>query len=1153
MATWTIPIGSPVNSTCFFDTATNACWFVGSDGSLRALRLLGQANSAYGSGWSGAAAALPSIDGLNLFAVMRSGEILVAARGDADRQSATELASLGAPAVAATRLSNDNLVILDDSGKISVLTPKTGALRSLAIVDGAVALSVDDPETELLVVTVAQVHRVRLSDGSAIGAAVDVPAGLAPLASICADADGAILCGSGGVLARLDWTGNIDPFSPTIPQATSLCRWHSLIIAAAGSALELVEWGEDADALKMAAGLDPLAPGGWAPFEVDYGSAGLSQGDVDWDVAEGPEAATISVARPSGASPQAYEHRVIAGARAGEFKIVARDRASGTVVATRRFRTVAVWPDADIGPAMAFVGPQRVYAKPGWGGGPDGPQNINIIPAPEEFRIAAAVFRLKGSTSAIDAAARIAELKKNITDPGRSVVRYYEEASYRRTPAAANPAHPKGTTVRLLGDEVFGPIDINSSWGDLFVPGNMDDPWSSWNPNGNAWDVLGGEFSTFLQDRGLSGSVTQLADAFVLMVLPGTDDPYTVGDKTWPSQWNWAFAADSQVYWKGSSWTTFTRRPSVTMPAGFPVNHPSPWSSDAFMSTICHELGHTLGCPDLYAGADYSAELAGRYVEGWDLMESDVPLSHFSLAHRMRLGWISPDWIEVCDFGKNPASRTITLQAIETLTRSGPPAGRKAGVEIRIRDGWNYYFEYRRKQADQMGDQSMPKSQAILGTDVNEAKANEAARPLILLLPNDADGDGPVLRQAAKNYEESDTTNPDRLNDFIFTRRNTLPLDNNAVNVQIDYVGAFRPELQITPAPGRGNFKSPDIWLDGPAGAGVAVKGKLNRIRVNVHNKGTKAGDAVQIRVQWLPFTTAPGPWNPLPNPPTQAIPAHSTREFSLDWNIPASIQIGGVEVEHFCVRVDIDRYVDPTDPTGSEIVVHNNWAQSNFATDTVAHASPSERRSTAVTATNILARGALHSTLIEQTSDYFRAYVDHSWRRLDPNQTDTTRIWYETLAGDPIGDRDFQLAFRQASPERGLANNLTARAIILPDREFDGSRERWGVELDVRAGIRTQIRNAHGRGELVQGQVLAESGETVTSGAVRLVAWPERRPDHQLWSDGQVGGQGEFWVGVPAELVPLAQHELVLLTVYYLGSSRFAPCQSREFELRTG
>ena len=64
-------------------------------------------------------------------------------------------------------------------------------------------------------------------------------------------------------------------------------------------------------------------------------------------------------------------------------------------------------------------------------------------------------------------------------------------------------------------------------------------------------------------------------------------------------------------------------------------------------------------------------------------------------------------------------------------------------------------------------------------------------------------------------------------------------------------------------------FKQP---LDGPAGPNVAVKGKTNTIKVRVHNRGTKAANAVQVRVQWLPFTSAPGPWIPLANPATQPI-----------------------------------------------------------------------------------------------------------------------------------------------------------------------------------------------------------------------------------------------------------------------------------------
>ena len=41
-------------------------------------------------------------------------------------------------------------------------------------------------------------------------------------------------------------------------------------------------------------------------------------------------------------------------------------------------------------------------------------------------------------------------------------------------------------------------------------------------------------------------------------------------------------------------------------------------------------------------------------------------------------------------------------------------------------------------------------------------------------------------------------------------------------------------------------------------------------------------------------------------------------------------MKIGDDTVEHFCVKADIERYVDPSDPSHDEIVIGNNWAQSH-------------------------------------------------------------------------------------------------------------------------------------------------------------------------------------------------------------------------------
>jgi hypothetical protein len=197
-------------------------------------------------------------------------------------------------------------------------------------------------------------------------------------------------------------------------------------------------------------------------------------------------------------------------------------------------------------------------------------------------------------------------------------------------------------------------------------------------------------------------------------------------------------------------------------------------------------------------------------------------LPQASIANKMRLGWIDPSWIETFDFGKNPTGHAVTLHAAEALARTGPPAGRKAAIEVRIADGWNYYFEYRRTLGGAMTDQQLATTaggaQVVLGTDVRADGAAKPARPVILRLAVDADGNGPLLKAIGEDYEETDVTNPQRQHDFRLVFDQIDPADGNAAHVHVEYIAAHRPELQITPAPGRGDWKSPDIDLVGPGG-----------------------------------------------------------------------------------------------------------------------------------------------------------------------------------------------------------------------------------------------------------------------------------------------------------------------------------------------
>ena len=81
--------------------------------------------------------------------------------------------------------------------------------------------------------------------------------------------------------------------------------------------------------------------------------------------------------------------------------------------------------------------------------------------------------------------------------PGSSVRRYYEEVSYRATPCP-RIQRTEGNDNHVAGGWVADGFDIDYAWGDLFEHPNPKALWDAWNPKGDTWDILGGEFSSFL-------------------------------------------------------------------------------------------------------------------------------------------------------------------------------------------------------------------------------------------------------------------------------------------------------------------------------------------------------------------------------------------------------------------------------------------------------------------------------------------------------------------------------------------------------------------------------------------------------------------------------------------------------------------------------
>jgi hypothetical protein len=1089
-----------------FDETGNMVWAATTNGALVTARLLDQRITLIGSGYRRPIGVIPGHDGLTVAVVEHNGRTWLALREQASRLRAQFVTDLPGRVLAARRHL--------EPGRILVLTtlqvPAGGPDPTIFSVDlrdgtaniiasgltGARAFVVDEARRELAVLAMTPSGERSLSvvglDDGAVTPGPDVALAFNTILTSPDPAEHAVVGAyademSPGWLTLLRFDGTSGSTLDLARPVHSLTRWGSLVLAACGADLVAVEWGLDEGNLPIDTPLGPLYVNGYARLAVDLASAGLTPNDVGFAVREGPEAGSISAGIESPAADGTQPVVLVAGFRPGEYHVEARLRADASLLARRRFRVTACWPDEIIGPPVAVTGPRQSYHLMSWGGA--GAAAGYLLQAPPLWRVAVVLVATKDRRwDALEGAAKN-DWKERVIGGGDSVKHFYEEVSY------------KNTTIELAGGRVLGPVNLDEGWGDVFEPkkgGGLNDGWLS---KQTGKEILANAISSWMADQPDGAQIMALADSIAIVVRSATDMPTTIGTAPpIPTQYAWGHAAAGTNFWRKTA-TTFTQgpKPIVVMtdvyPAALPVK-------PILEHTFCHEIGHNLGLDDLYdANNDYPAEINDRSPANADLMASSRPLPHFSIGNRLRLGWIKAAWLRRFDFSASPSGGVVTLHATERLIQSGPPPGRVAGIEVPIQDGWSYLFELRRAQGDQIGDQGLNSLSAsrfmVLGTDLRVSRG-ESARPPILFLPVDVDGDGPVLDAANEDYKDSDTTNPERMHDFGLVVQAIGAPDADSAQVRVDYIAAHRPQLQIRPAPGRGNFKSPDIDLIGPFGVAVTgvVKGVTNGIRITVHNLGTLAATQVQIHVKWLPFTLSAGSWRTLPDPSPFNVPALGITSLVVPWDLPASVKVGDVEAEHFCVRVEIDRYRDPAHPAQEEIVVFDNWAQSNFDSASVSFGSPSQRIRTVGTATNPLGRAATYRFIADQSGDGYRVYVGHAWLRLPPGDTRPLELAYENLSDDPVYGAQFAQNLERISSR---PNHVAVTSWLVPENtECDTPREWWGVALDLRAGRRAWIEDFRRDGELVIARVRASRNDTtidVTHGDVYLAAWAAENP----------------------------------------------------------
>ncbi|MDA2892350.1 hypothetical protein PDG61_15630 [Mycolicibacterium sp. BiH015] len=1113
----TIPTGRTlIPGSLTFNAAQNSIWATTAGGRVVVVRLYDQKTVSVGAGYADPVGVVALPDGFRIAVAERDGCIYVARRESADRSTARALVDLsGSIRALRADVQTDSILALVDDGTGPALLRiaiDTGAVTTAAGgLDDATTFDVDTAARTATVMSVraddtGALTTVGLDDGTTT---VEEVGPYRHLATAPASAGGGLLLSRPdptrpGNDVLVHWDGAENAVEPLSGECEGLTRWGSLVLAAVGDDIIAVEWGLEPGDLPMHAPLGPLYTGGYTRVICDVPILGLGVGDVEYLVQEGVDGGSVSVGQEA-PDPRGTESvMLLAGVRTGEFHLDAVRKSDGKWLGTLRYRVTVIWPDDVLGPPVALTGTRNNMLMNWCGtGGIAG----YTKPTPNLWRVLVVLVNLEDrGWDGTEVGART-EWKDRVIGGGESLRTYYEEVSAYR-----DGTH--GMTVDLVGDQVFGPVQVPAGWGEVFKQKTPGDVNAGWKSKSKGYGVLAGAISDFFADLAGGATFMQLADSIVIVVRSGADKPDDMGpgQPQSPTRYVWGHAKKEVDFYRKTP-TTYTQfsRPVTVMTDVYPVG--APQQNRTY--TLCHEIGHNLGLDDLYDNdGDFPEEINERDAGAVDLMSSSQSLPHFSIANRVALGWAKRSWLRRFDFSADPHGDSVVLQATETLTEAGPPPGRFAGIEVPIGDDWSYLFEYRREQAGQIADQRMETTvvtghnQIVVGTDLR-VRGGEVARPPIIRLGNDVDGDGPLLVFNGTDYRDNDVTNPARMHDFVLRLTGIASPDADAAEVEVEYVEARRPQLLVRPAPGRGDFKSPDIRLMGPVGPTMpaVVKNATNQIEVTVHNVGVLDAVKTQIHVRWLPFTlTGAGAWNNLPDPAPFAVSARGTTKITVPWALPQSVKVGDVEAEHFCVRVDIDHYSDPAHPDLGEIVVADNWAQSNFDTKRVGFGSPSDRVATVATATNGLERTATYLFAADQTSPWYRVFVGHAWMELQPGQTRAVELAYESLAGDPVHGEEFDKNIERIT---GVDNQVAIVSAVLPEgTECDTPRDVFGVGLKLRAGRRVVIDGVERDQEVVRArvrQVGANGSSAVGSGELHLVAWPDDEPSRVSRTRGRI------------------------------------------------
>ena len=168
------------------------------------------------------------------------------------------------------------------------------------------------------------------------------------------------------------------------------------------------------------------------------------------------------------------------------------------------------------------------------------------------------------------------------------------------------------------------------------------------------------------------------------------------------------------------------------------------------------------------------------------------------------------------------------------------------------------------------------------------------------------------------------------------------------------------------------------------------------------------------------------------------------TVEFRVPW-IPKAVKIGGEWAEHFCVKAAVDGYVDPTDPTHSEIVVGNTGHSRTSTPPTWPSARRRSERTTGFAVTNRLSHLSTFLTAVDQDSPLCR--ITSAMHGCGSCRARRQRFHshMRQLAGDPIEGNRFEQEFERLARHPPPMLSLTSLVIPEETADCDAPQVVWG------------------------------------------------------------------------------------------------------------